>query len=51
MGATSSGKFFYSNGGEIQTLQPIQYKPLLNKDGRWELDELTEAMRGVKDSI
>ena len=49
--ADITGKFFYSNGGEIQTLQPIQYKPLLNKDGRWELDELTEAMRGVKDSI
>ena len=46
-----SGRFFYSNGGEIQTIQPLQLKPLLNKDGMWALDELTKAMAGAKGNL
>ncbi|MCH7553838.1 MAG: SDR family oxidoreductase, partial [Chloroflexi bacterium] len=46
-----TGRFLYSNGGEIQSLQQIQLKPVLTKDGAWELDDLIKAMESAKATL
>ncbi len=46
-----TGKVFYADGPVIKTIQPLTYKPLVAKEGRWTVEGLVQAMRGKRGEL